>query len=84
MDKYMQSHLPPLDGAAPSALTFDYDPVCGRLLVSSQRGGFVIFHGVPIGAYIGLRFSSAPEHYLRERLIGAFAFVCSSACWPQT
>lgn len=52
-------------------------------MVRSQRGGFVIFHGVPIGVYIGLRFSPVPGRYLRERLMSAFAFVCSSACWPQ-
>jgi hypothetical protein len=65
-------------------LIFDYDAVCGRLLVTSTHGGFVIFHGVPIDAYIWLRFSPTPEKYLRERLISEFSFVCSSACWPQT
>jgi len=80
---HIQSDIPLPPVEAPSPLTFDYDPVCGRLLVSSKHGGFVIFHGVTIDAYIGLRFSQMPEHYLRERLIGEFAFVCSSACWPE-
>jgi hypothetical protein len=66
------------------SLAFDYDAVRGRLLVTAAGGGFVLFHGVPIDAYIWLRFSPTPEQYLRERLIGEFSFVCSSACWPQT
>ena len=66
------------------SLDLDYDAVCGRLLVTSSRGGFVIFHGVPIDAYIRLRFSATPEAYLRDRLIREYAFVCSSSCWPRT
>ena len=52
-------------------------------MVTAPQGGFVIFHGVPIDAYIWLRFSPTPETYLRERLIGEFSFICSSACWPK-
>ena len=65
-------------------MAFDYDVVSGRLLVTSPQGGFVIFQGVPIDAYIWLRFSPTPQTYLRERLIGEFSFVCSRACGPQT
>jgi len=65
-------------------LRCDYDPICGRLLVASARGGFVIFHGVPIDAYIWLRFSPLPTRYLRDRPIGEFPFVCSSVCWPKS
>jgi hypothetical protein len=82
MENRSERQFPPPHVKAPS-LYFDYDPVCGRLLVTSARGGFVIFYGVPIDVYIWLRFSPAPEKYLRERMIGEFFFVCSSACWPK-
>ena len=67
-----------------SALRYDYDPICGRLLVASARGGLVIFHGVPIDAYICLRDRLLPTRYLRDRPIGEFPFVCSSVCWPKS
>jgi hypothetical protein len=64
-------------------LRLDYDVLSGRLLVTSARGGFVIFHGVPLEIYLGLRFATLPRKYLRDRLIGTFNFVCSSRCWPD-
>jgi hypothetical protein len=79
--KYSRNRFSPPQARA--TLRFDYDPVCGRLMVTAPQGGFVIFHGVPIDAYIWLRFSPTPETYLRERLIGEFSFICSSACWPK-
>jgi hypothetical protein len=82
MDDHPQSNIPPPPAQAPGLL-FEYEPVSGRLLVTSPRGGFVIFHGVPIDAYIWLRFSPVPERYLRERMIGAYYFICSSQCWPK-
>lgn len=64
-------------------LDLDYDPICGRLVVTSPKGGLLAFYGVPIEVYLGLRFTPTPEQYLRDRLIGHYAFVCTTEGWQQ-